>query len=390
MIKLNEQKIKKYLNTYINLYILRIKCKFFQRIKASKSYRRQAKTAEIWHHKTFLFSFRKRRIKIFCKLGLQANINHFPATIFFNLNFNKTPLDLKLAAVDIGSNAIRLQITHVTFFQGTPTFKKVEYIRFPLRLGHDVFTFNRISAQTCAKFIKLMQTFKNLIELYEVDDYLACATSAMREAQNGKGLAQIVQDLTGLDIEIISGKEEADIINTVIYKHVKDTAHLHIDVGGGSTELNLYYEQKKVAAKSFKIGSVRTLEHFDSSEMWQKIEQWINKKSEKIEGPVTAIGTGGNINKLFNIAKRNGQREGNAMSTEQLTEIQKFVAGYSLEDRINYLQLNPDRADVIIPASEIYLSCMKWANASKIIVPNVGLKDGIMMKLYKRHMPGKI
>src|SRR5688572_28896375 len=175
---------------------------------------------------------------------------------------------MKLAAIDIGSNAIRFQVSTALANGPTLLFKKLEYVRFPLRLGHDVFTTGRISAGSADKFKKLMKAYKLLIDLYEVDDYMFCATSAMRESENGSALAEEVRSEFGVVIHIIDGNREAELINRAISSFLTDKTYLHIDVGGGSTELNLYYSGEKIKTRSFKIGSVRVLEHHDSPEMW--------------------------------------------------------------------------------------------------------------------------
>lgn len=289
---------------------------------------------------------------------------------------------MKLAAIDIGSNAIRFQVSTVLVNADTaPIFKKLEYIRFPLRLGHDVFTTNRISQASLEKFKKLMKTYKLLIELYEVDDYMFCATSAMRESENGFELAKQVKDELGLTINIIDGNREAELINRAISSYLSDQTYLHIDVGGGSTELNLYTGGNKIKTRSFKIGSVRMLEHHDSPLMWEEMERWIKEHVKKVFGKVTAVGTGGNISKLFELARL---KPGKVMSQKKVRQIRDMVEGYSIEERIYKLQMNPDRADVIIPASEIYLKVMEWAHAANILVPEVGLKDGIMLHLYEQ------
>lgn len=289
---------------------------------------------------------------------------------------------MKLAAVDIGSNAIRFQVSTVLVNNETqPVFKKLEYIRFPLRLGHDVFSTNQISNKSIEKFKKLMKTYKLLIELYEVSDYMFCATSAMRESENGYELARQVQEELGVTINIIDGNREAELINRAISSYLTDKTYLHIDVGGGSTELNLYVGGKKIKTRSFKIGSVRVLEHHDSPLMWEDMEHWIKENVKKSYGKVTSVGTGGNISKLFELART---KPGKPMSIKKVKEIRDMVAGYSIEERIYKLQMNPDRADVIIPASSIYLQVMEWAHSSSIIVPEVGLKDGIMLHLYEQ------
>jgi exopolyphosphatase/guanosine-5'-triphosphate,3'-diphosphate pyrophosphatase len=288
---------------------------------------------------------------------------------------------MKLAAVDIGSNAIRFQVSSVLETPQRVIFKKMEYVRFPLRLGHDVFNQNRISDQSVEKFKKLMRVFKMLIELYEVDDYMVCATSAMRESENGFELAAQVEKEVGLQINIIDGKEEAELINSAIISYLAQATYLHIDVGGGSTELNLYIQGKKSKTQSFKIGSVRILERHDTPEVWESMEKWVKKHVKPELGKVTAVGTGGNISKIFDLAQLRPHR---LMSLKRIKEIREMIEQHTLEERIYKLQMNPDRADVIIPASDIYIRVMEWANAKYIQVPEVGLKDGIMLHLFKK------
>jgi exopolyphosphatase / guanosine-5'-triphosphate,3'-diphosphate pyrophosphatase len=289
---------------------------------------------------------------------------------------------LKLAAIDIGSNAIRFQVSSVLDNGSRILFKKLEYIRFPLRLGHDVFGTNRISEASIAKFKKLMKTYKLLLELYEVDDYMACATSAMRESENGEELVNAVLKECGIQINIIDGKREAELINKAIHSYLTDKTYLHIDVGGGSTELNLYTHGKKIKTRSFKIGSVRVLEHHDSPVIWKEMEKWIRDNVKEEYGRVTSVGTGGNISKLFDLAEL---KAGAVMSLKKVKELKLFIEKHTIDERIYKLQMNPDRADVIVPASGIYINVMEWAHSHSIIVPEVGLKDGIMLDLFEKN-----
>ncbi len=295
---------------------------------------------------------------------------------------------MKLAAIDIGSNAIRLQISTVLNKQTPPVFKKLEYVRFPLRLGHDVFGTNRISEKSMQTFKKLMRAYKLLLELYEVDDYMFCATSAMRESENGAELVSQVFDELGVTIHVIDGNREAELINRAIASYLANDTYLHIDVGGGSTELNLYAHGKKIKTRSFKIGSVRVLEHHDSPVMWEDMERWVRDNVKKDYGKVTAVGTGGNISKIFELGK---MKPGKTMSLKKVKEIQGMIESFTIDERIYKLQMNPDRADVIIPASDIYIKVMEWAHSSSILVPDVGLKDGILLYLHERSIKqGKI
>lgn len=293
---------------------------------------------------------------------------------------------MKLAAIDIGSNAIRFQVSSVLDNKERVLFKKMEYVRFPLRLGHDVFSTNRISDKSIAKFVKLMTAFKLLLELYEVTDYMFCATSAMREAENGVELAQRVEQELGVSISIIDGNLEAEFINQAIASYLGGGTYLHIDVGGGSTELNLYVHGNKIKTRSFKVGSVRVLEHTDQPIMWEDMEKWVKEQVKKEYGKVIAVGTGGNISKIFELAKL---KPGKLLPLKKVNEIKQMVESFSIEDRIYQLQMNPDRADVIVPASGIYMKVMQWAHASHILVPEVGLKDGIMLHLYDRNTKQK-
>ena len=265
-------------------------------------------------------------------------------------------------------------------------FKKLEYIRFPLRLGHDVFTTGRISKESIAKFMKLMKAYKLMIELYEADDYMFCATSAMRESDNGKELAERVYNELGLQINLISGKEEADLINRAIRSYLTDHTYLHIDVGGGSTELNIYVHGKKVKTRSFKIGSVRVLEHNDQPVMWTDMEKWIKANMKKSYGRVTAVGTGGNISKIFELA---GKKPGKTISMKTVLDVKSRIEKLTMDQRIYELQMNPDRADVIVPASDVYVKVMQWAHAQSILVPDVGLKDGMLLYLLEKNQKQK-
>jgi len=285
---------------------------------------------------------------------------------------------VKLAAIDIGSNAARLQISTVLHNDDLVSFKRVEYVRFPLRLGHDVFNYGALTPESEARTTKLMQAYKLLMELHEVEGYMACATSAMRESTNGQEVAKRIEGLTGIKIHIIDGRREAELINDVVVHALDDRQYLHIDVGGGSTELNVYVNREKINSKSFKIGSVRLLEGKEQKGAWRKVEDWVEDNIDSFQD-VTAVGTGGNISKLFNLASKSSETE---TTRAEIERIRNFIAGFSQEDRINKLRLNADRADVIVPAADIYISVMKWAGASKIIVPDVGLKDGIIQQVY--------
>lgn len=273
-----------------------------------------------------------------------------------------------------------MQISSILNDEGIIRFKKVEYVRFPLRLGHDVFTIGQISELSEDRMIKLMLAYQLLMELHEIDDYMAVSTSAMREAKNGHIVRDNIEKRTGIHIQIIDGQKEAELVNDVVIKSLADGQYIHIDVGGGSTELNVYRDKVKIAAKSFKLGSVRLLEGKESKNSWQKIKEWIREYVDYSQ-PIQAVGTGGNINKLFDLSAK---LTTSSASFEEIEKLHKYIGQFNLVDRINKLQLNPDRADVIIPAGDIYLSAMKWAGAQIMHVPDVGLKDGILQLLYER------
>lgn len=288
---------------------------------------------------------------------------------------------MKLAAIDIGSNAIRLQVVKVFEEENLVSFKKLEYLRFPLRLGHFVFKKKKIGDSTRTKFQKLMQTFKLLLELYEVDAYSAVATSAMREAKNGKEIQKFIEDEVGLKIDIISGDVEARILNKSIIPFLKDKQYVHIDVGGGSTELNIFESKRLKSSQSFKIGSVRKLTIAQRKEVIKDMKAWLQSSGLSSSKSVVGIGTGGNINKLFKLARKS---TGNFISLSELKALRAYVNEFSYQERMDTLKMNPDRADVIIPAAEIYISVLQNAGSDQIMVPKVGLKDGLIYELYEK------
>lgn len=292
-------------------------------------------------------------------------------------------MNLKIAAIDIGSNAARMQISSVLNDEGKISFKKVEYVRFALRLGHDVFTSGKIQYESEARIKKLLTVYKLLMELHEVDAYLICATSALREAENGLNICERVKLELGMNIHLISGEKEAEMINNVIVNELENSKlYLHIDVGGGSTELNVYKGKTKINSQSFKIGSVRLMEGKVQKDVWKKMQQWI-VENVQTSGDIIAIGTGGNISKLFEFIKTDVI---SCASLSQIEDAMQYLSKFSIEEKINKLKMNPDRADVIGYASEIYLSSMKWAKAKKMFVPDLGLKDGIMLEVYNEYL----
>lgn len=289
---------------------------------------------------------------------------------------------MKIAAIDIGSNAARMQISRVLENDGKISFKKVEYVRFALRLGHDVFNDGEISPESEVRIFKLLNAYKLLLDLHEVKDYMICATSAMREAGNAEAVITRIHKILDMKINIIEGAKEAELINDVVVQALDDANYLHIDVGGGSTELNIYSERKKIASKSFKIGSVRLLEHKEKEGDWEKMKRWIENNIDVKTAKITAVGTGGNISKLFNISPNH--QDASSISFEELVRLKDYVASFTYEERINKLRLNADRADVIVPAASIYLAAMEWAGAESILVPDLGLKDGIIQMVYEK------
>ena len=295
---------------------------------------------------------------------------------------------MKFAAIDIGSNAARLQISSVLEDEGVISFKRVEYVRFALRLGHDVFIDGAISPESEVRIFKLLQAYKLLMELHEVQDYSICATSAMREAVNAAEIITRINKILEMKINVIDGAREAELINDVVVQSLHPQKnYLHIDVGGGSTELNIYRNREKLASKSFKIGSVRLLEGKEKESDWDKMKQWIRSQIVSMDGPIYAVGTGGNISKLYNISSE--VNESKTMTMDELKKIAAYVSSFTFEERVHKLRLNTDRADVIVPASSIYLAAMECAGCPSIFVPDLGLKDGILQMLYDRYKARK-
>lgn len=289
----------------------------------------------------------------------------------------------KYAAIDIGSNAIRLLVANVILEEGKePLFRKSSLVRVPIRLGADSFVNGVISDENIIRMVNAIEAFKLLMNVHKVEKYKACATSAMREAKNGSEVATVIEGKTGVKIDIIQGKEEAKIISSTDLNELINQNHnyLYVDVGGGSTEFTLFSEGKIVTSKSFKIGTVRLLNNKKAvnKQMFADVETWI-KKTTKPYKKLSLIGSGGNINKLF---KMSGRTEGKPISLIYLNAQYQFLKEMSYEDRIRELSLNPDRADVIIPATKIYLSAMKWSGAKRIYVPKIGLADGIIKSLF--------
>jgi len=289
----------------------------------------------------------------------------------------------KYAAIDIGSNAIRLLVSNVVEQEDRePRFKKSALVRVPIRLGADSFVNGKVSDENVSRMIDAMEAFKLLMNIHGVEKYKACATSAMREASNGKEIAEKILKKTGVQIDIIGGKEEAAIISsTDLHELISgDKSYLYVDVGGGSTEFTVFSKGEIVKSKSFKMGTVRLLNNSkaENKEAFKRVEAWIKENTQDFR-KISLIGSGGNINRLF---KMSGRSEGSPISYIYLNAQYQFLKKMSYSDRITELSLNSDRADVIVPATKIYLSAMKWSGARKIYVPKIGLADGIIKSLY--------
>jgi len=287
----------------------------------------------------------------------------------------------KYAAIDIGSNAVRMLISNVIEEKGKqPNFKKSSLIRVPIRLGQDAFTSGEISQGNITKMKDTMMAFKLLMKSNGVEKYMACATSAMREASNGTDVALVVKETSGIDIEIIDGKKEAAIIASTDLKTFiePDKSYLYVDVGGGSTEFTVFSRGKIINSKSFKIGTVRLINEPVLESIWEEIQKWIKTNTKNLE-KVIMIGSGGNINKIH---KLSGKTNDKPLSYIFLNAQYHFFNAMSYTERISEIGLNPDRADVIIPALKIYLNAMKWSGAKKVYVPKIGLSDGIIKTLY--------
>ncbi len=291
----------------------------------------------------------------------------------------------KYAAIDIGSNAIRLLVSNIIEEPGKDTqFSKSSLVRVPIRLGQDVFTGGEISAENMIRMADAMKAYGLLMKVHKVERYMACATSAMREAKNGKEVIRYIKEHAGIDVEIIDGKKEAKIIASTDLHYLLKTEHtyLYVDVGGGSTEFSLFSDGKMFTSKSFKIGTVRFLNNMVSESVWEEIEQWIRSAVSGFED-VRLIGSGGNINKIF---KMSGKKQEIPLSVFYLRSRFHHLSAMTYDQRISELGLNPDRADVIIPAMQIYLNAMKWSGARQIYVPKIGLSDGIIKAMYYKRL----
>lgn len=288
---------------------------------------------------------------------------------------------VKYGAIDIGSNAIRLLIASVKLYgDNEPVFKKISLVRVPIRLGEDVFIKGEISDGNLARMIDTMHSYDLLMKTHAVKSYKAYATSAMREATNGKQVRDTILKETGINIEIIDGTNEAAIIAATDLKNIIDSnkVYLYVDVGGGSTEFTLFANGVEKASESFRIGTVRLLHNMVATDAWSQVEQWIKEKTAGYP-MVELIGSGGNINNIF---KSSGKQLTKPLTYFYLSRYYKTLQSYSYEERMYHLNLNQDRADVIIPACLIYLNAMKWSKANHIYVPKIGLTDGIIKSIF--------
>ena len=293
----------------------------------------------------------------------------------------------KYAAIDIGSNAMRVLISNVIETKEGVSFQKNALVRAPIRLGEDSFTLGEISKKSLKRMVNAMKAFKLLMKVHGVSYYQAFATSALREANNSRNVVELVKKKSGIKIEIIDGRKEAEIIsNTKISDFLNSQkTFLFVDVGGGSTEFTFINEGKRVCSKSFKIGTVRIINNLVDDRVWDAIRNWIIKNARPYR-KITLMGSGGNINKLF---KLSNIREGKPLSIIKLNQIFLKLDSLSYEERIVKFQLNPDRADVIIPAARIYLKALEWSGGQKIYVPRFGLSDGMIKYMYN-NKPNKI
>nr|WP_246512515.1 exopolyphosphatase [Sphingobacterium tabacisoli] len=291
-------------------------------------------------------------------------------------------MPVRYAAIDIGSNAVRLLIADILEKKEEVVYTKNTLLRVPLRLGDDAFIDKHISIGKFQDMVKTMRAFRNLMDVYKVTDYMACATSAMRDSDNGMAVVEACKE-EGIDIQIVDGGVEAKIIyNSYLSNTIDKTkVYLYIDVGGGSTEITLFANGELVDSQSFNLGTIRILDNQDQPETWDKMRRWVKEKTRGYKN-IYGIGTGGNINKLSRIANEKGDKP---MTYAKLKAIFDHLNSFSLKDRIHELGLRSDRADVIIPASEIFLTIMKVGHLKNIVAPRVGLVDGIIQTLIDKN-----
>ena len=287
----------------------------------------------------------------------------------------------KYAAIDIGSNAIRLLIATVIEKEGFPTqFKKTSLVRLPIRLGADVFLKGSVCSDNYKRLLDAMMAYSLIIKTHKVVAFRACATSAMREAKNGQQIVSKLKAATGIEIQIIDGNDEAAIIASTDLKQLisDNKVFLYVDVGGGSTEFTLFANGHTIASQSFKLGTVRIINGMVDDTTWQQAKNWVTQHT-KAYSKIDVIGSGGNINSIYRFSEK---KVGKPLSYLFMSSFYQKIKQYDYHQRVFDLKMNPDRADVIIPATRIYLSAMKWAQAKNIYVPKIGLADGIVKQLY--------
>ncbi len=295
----------------------------------------------------------------------------------------------KYGAVDIGSNAIRLLVVSVIEQEGKDTlFKKTSLVRVPIRLGAEVFLEGKISDNSANRMVDAMTAFRLLMKTHNISRFRACATSAMREASNGRVIAEMIEKRSGIAINIIDGNDEAAIIASTDLKNLiqDDKVFLYVDVGGGSTEFTVFANGHIVASRSFKLGTVRLINDRVDESMWNDVEEWIKNVTKNFH-KVSLIGSGGNINSIY---KSSGKKIGKPLSFFYLSSYYEYIKSFTYEERITELDMNPDRADVVVPATRIYLSAMKWSKAKNVFVPKIGLSDGIVRSLYNEKIAAEI
>ncbi len=293
----------------------------------------------------------------------------------------------KIAGIDIGSNSVRLLVSNVIADKKVTLFKKSSLTRLPIRLGADAFSSGKISKKNMQKLVTGMQAYARIMEVHEVEMYRACATSALRESTNGKQVVKEVFEKTGIDIELIDGKEEAKIIfNSDMIESIRDLedSFLYIDVGGGSTELTLFYKDEIIASRSFKIGTIRLLKGMVTKENWDEMKAWIKENTKGISD-ILMVGSGGNINRTFKLSGRN---MGHPLDIAYIENTYELLQKFTPQERMVKFDLNPDRADVITHALKIYKSAMNWAKSERMLVPKRGLADGMVRHLYKENILG--
>jgi exopolyphosphatase / guanosine-5'-triphosphate,3'-diphosphate pyrophosphatase len=291
---------------------------------------------------------------------------------------------LKFAAVDIGSNAVRLLFMNVIEDNQDVVFRKSELVRMPVRLGEDAFYREGIiGPEKVEKLVHTMTAFKHLMIVQDVVRYRVCATSAMREATNSTEIINYIKERTGLAVEVIDGQQEAELVysNRIVELINEEKSYLYVDVGGGSTEITLFSNKEVISSGSFNIGTIRFLNGDISNMEFVKMKLFLTELTKRYK-PIELIGSGGNINKVF---KLSGNKEGVPLSLKKLKTIFSYIESFTIDERIRVLGFNPDRADVIIPATQLFLKIMKWTRAKKILIPKIGISDGIVHQLYNSY-----